>query len=464
MKFSVRISPAGPPSVTTNKKVAKVAANEVYGDATSVRPSDEISYRIYLQNEGAGTGTTTRIVDELDAHQTFLSGSAYIVFKQNNVDQTVLIPDANIRFENLANGNTRMTVAWYDMPARPDAAIYLYFKATIKSADNFPTGPSTTTFNNCAVSGFSQVTANTNCVTVSVVRDATPVVSFSLRKEVANVSLNDGQWHDDVLPGVVTPGQKLAYSITVSNTGNTDATNVLIKDQLPAGLSYTGNAKIYDRQNPNGVSVDASSIVAGGYTLPSLLAGNTNYKQIVFEAVVPTTCSGTVALVNTAMLTWNGAERARDTATANLTCTAGILIQKLVRNSAGAYVSDAGIVGAGQSLSYRIIVSNSGNQTLTNVRLTDTLPTSTQFVSGTLTVDGEAQAVSTEQAFLNTQGMLLTNLAPGMTKTVQFTVKIDECPVLGDTPANNTATVSATGVAATSSTARAIIRVNLPTF
>ncbi len=462
IRFDVKIEAQGNPVAYTEKTVARVA-DQNYQGSTQVAPGELVGFRVLLRNDGNGTGKNTFISDELDGRMTYVANSSFFRVKVNNADQDIPVADNLIRFEPQTNGNTKITWAYYDMPAQQSAAIFLVFQAKVKGNDTFAAG-TTTTLNNCALGGFTGSTHASNCVTIKVVRPIDDFVAFTIRKEVLNVTLGDNQWHDDQLPAAVNPGDTLAYGITITNSGNIAASNVTLKDMLPDGLTYAGNAKVYSFANPNGVTVDAANIVtAAGYTFPTLAAGNTGYQMLIFQVKTPTTCAANTTLVNTATVNWNGAERGRDTASALFTCRPGMIFKKEIRNASGSFVKDAGTVVAGQTLTYRITVSNSGNTTVKNIRVKDIAPAFVSFVPGTLSIDGQTVATITEQAFFST-GMLLTDFTPGMTKTILVSFKVADCPNLGDTQITNTAQLTADGVTTLTDTALATIHVEAPHF
>jgi hypothetical protein len=78
-----------------------------------------------------------------------------------------------------------------------------------------------------------------------------------------------------------------------------------------------------------------------------------------------------------------------------------------------------------------------------------------------LAIDGAFQSATVQEKFF-TEGIVLTDLAPGLGKVITFQVKVNECPPLGDIVITNTAYVQAEGLAQISDTARATVRVRKP--
>jgi uncharacterized repeat protein (TIGR01451 family) len=86
---------------------------------------------------------------------------------------------------------------------------------------------------------------------------------INVQKQVARLG---GTWQEEV---TAAPGEKVAYLISFTNTGNTQLTNVLIGDNLPPYMTYVaGTTKLINPNNPNGISVP------DGVTIGRLNVGN----------------------------------------------------------------------------------------------------------------------------------------------------------------------------------------------
>jgi uncharacterized repeat protein (TIGR01451 family) len=153
-------------------------------------------------------------------------------------------------------------------------------------------------------------------------------------------------------------------------------------------------------------------------------------------------------------------------------CNPGLnIIRDIQTPTTNVYVDKLdSVVYEGQILTYRIKVQNTGNVIIANPVLRDVLPQYVTFVDGSLFIDGQngeqgglQASPVVEAAFKNPNlGITLTSLTPGMTKTVYFQVKVDECPPLGDINITNTAYVKSALIAEKSDTAQATIRVRKP--
>lgn len=449
------------PAINTNKKVA-LTGGDTFADTANAQPGDAVQYKIFLENTGNGTGRNPKIVDTLDAKTKYIAGSSKKRIKVNNNDVDVPINDSDIQIENLSDGRQRLTYSFPDMAPQPNAALYLMFQVRLVDASHFSVG--TTHIDNIATASFTGVAKDTNMTRVTVVKNPDPVVTFTLNKQVANVTKGETTWKGD-LTGSGAPGDVIAFRLIMTNTGNTAAANVSLKDILPAGMTYVnGTAKLYNTGNQNGVAIDGNALLGNGYVFSEVKPGTINQQIVIFHAKLADHCSTTQTLINKAQVIWQGQVRAEDTAGVIVTCNPGLYIQKDVRvPGSNQFVDNGGIVRESDILTYRIIVTNTGNTTAVNPVLRDVLPANVTYVNNSLRIDGEVMSATVQNQFFN-QGMTLTNFTPGMTKYITFDVKIDDCPVLGDHVLVNNAFVKANGIAEISDSARVTLRVTVPTL
>jgi uncharacterized repeat protein (TIGR01451 family) len=82
------------------------------------------------------------------------------------------------------------------------------------------------------------------------------------------------------------PGQTVQYEIAYKNTGNTTQTDVVFRDQLPAGVAFVpGSAKLKNTNFPNGTSISDSIAASNGVIVGTYLPGSAGY--VMFDAVLP---------------------------------------------------------------------------------------------------------------------------------------------------------------------------------
>ena len=160
-------------------------------------------------------------------------------------------------------------------------------------------------------------------------------------------------------------GQSISWTITVNNSGNADATNVSITDNLPAGFTLFSATP-----SQGGPCTGTTTITC---PLGTINAGAS--ATVVIVATAPTTCG---PYTNTASGTY-GAGTAIPPATAgadqvggNVTgCGPGLTIGK----------SGPASVNPGDPITWTVTVTNSGNAHAIGVQVNDTLPAGFSFVS-----------------------------------------------------------------------------------
>jgi uncharacterized repeat protein (TIGR01451 family) len=203
-------------------------------------------------------------------------------------------------------------------------------------------------------------------------------------------------------PAANKAGETIDYSIVVTNTGNAALTNVVITD---ATLNTTLG------------------------TLASLAAGaSVTYtaSQITTQAEID---SG-AAISNTATVSDTQNVIGSSTASTAVTDTPAISILKTV-TSVGGVAGDPAATSAGQVIDYNIVVTNTGNETLTNVVVKDTT--------------------------LGTTLATLATLAAGASDTLTAAQTVTQSEINCGSAITNTATVTDTQTPSASSTASTAI-------
>jgi len=157
-------------------------------------------------------------------------------------------------------------------------------------------------------------------------------------------------------PSVATAGERITYTLVVTNNGPADATNVQVVDALPDGVRFVS-------------AVASQGVCAAGVScqLGELLV-NATAKITVVGIVESTVLSGSL-LVNVARV---DAANSDPVSSNNQDSSAAVVqAEALVRMVKEVFPA---VVTPGGSLSYRIVVTNSGPGTARNVVVTDVLP------------------------------------------------------------------------------------------
>lgn len=221
------------------------------------------------------------------------------------------------------------------------------------NANPIPTNPITNTASILASQQFDGVTANNQA---SVTIDP-PIIDLELSKSI-----------DVSRPNV---GDEIAYTVTLSNSGNDPATNVSVRDVLPAGLTFLSATE----------SAGSYSQTAGLWTVP-VLAANANATLTLRGSVNATGLAATTT--NTAEVIsvdqfdpdstpGNNVATEDDQAAASFSlASADLSITKTV---------DDPSPNVGDNVTFTIVVSNAGPDRATNIRVRDQLPAGATFVS-----------------------------------------------------------------------------------
>lgn len=208
-------------------------------------------------------------------------------------------------------------------------------------------------------------------------------------------------------PAEVLICETISYVITVTNTGDAPATNVKLRDELPAGLTWKGKYKV--------VTSNFGTLAPG------------QSKKVKYDVLA----SKTGTFVNKGVVTGDGGLKAE--ATAKTVVRQPVLVITKT-GPAKRYVN--------RTLSYQITVTNKGDGVARNTVLVDTIPSGTTFVSAT--GDGKLSAGKVTWK--------LGNLAPNASKKVTLTLK---ATVKGTV--RNTATVKAKCVEATATAKTTVV-------
>lgn len=97
--------------------------------------------------------------------------------------------------------------------------------------------------------------------------------------ELANQT---GQW---ATSNTAQPGDTLKYMITYTNTGNTTANNVIVRDNLPPDMTYVkGSTVITNSNHPSGLHDTTDAVATDGIVIGNYAPGAVGY--VVLEAKI----------------------------------------------------------------------------------------------------------------------------------------------------------------------------------
>ncbi len=347
------------------------------------------TYTITVSNNGPDNGTNVQISDSLPGNLTFNSAAP----SQGSYDDGTGIWS----FPSL-NGGDNHTLSLTVTPQPGTSGATISNTATITTLDQIDPN-------------------NTND-------------SHSLDITVTSADLQISKLVDDAIP---TEGATINYTVLATNQGPSFASNVLVDDVLPAGVSFVSSAASQGTYN-NGTGVWNIGTLANGETQ------NLTITATVDAAMAGNTISNTAALNSISQAELNPGN---NTSTADITVSAAGSIDLQLTNAV-----DTPAPNVGETVTYTLTLINNGGAGATGLEVSDLLPAEVAFVSA-MTNKGsydEASGFWTVgdladgyQAILN---ILVLVEAGAIGSTVTNTASISAADQIDPDNSNNTASVS----------------------
>ena len=236
---------------------------------------------------------------------------------------------------------------------------------------------------------------------------------------------------DDPTPNV---GDTITFTVEVDNFGPDAATQVVVNDILPAGLTFVS------------ASPSTGTYAAGVWTVGTVAAGSSATLTVTATVDAPASPGIPQPVTNTASVSGREYDPDPSNNTDSATETpqyADLDITKVI--------SDARL-NVGEEVTFTIYLSNLGRDTATNVTVLDLLPSGLQFVSATASegVYDDATGVWTvgtvDTLFARTLQIDAIVLAPvsGVPQPITNTASVRTSDQYDPDPSNNTDSVTET--------------------
>jgi uncharacterized repeat protein (TIGR01451 family) len=229
----------------------------------------------------------------------------------------------------------------------------------------------------------------------------------------------------------VQPGERITYTISVTNTSSLTATGGVISDTLPVNTSFVTD------------SITLSPLSAGTEgTTPPILASNLTIGagqsvSVTYAVTVNTPLANQTQIVNTASVTSSEVGQAQSSTVTDTVTSAPVLsIQKSSLDGNG------GLLAPGDTLTYTVVVANNGTANATGGLISDPLPANTSFISGSIVLNPSGAGTKG-----TTPPILASNLTitAGQRVTVTYGVKVNTS-LPNQTQIVNTASVTSSEV------------------
>lgn len=236
----------------------------------------------------------------------------------------------------------------------------------------------------------------------------------------------------DLMDGSGSPGERVRYTIDVTNSGRVVAETVLMHDLLPEFVSYVpGTLIINDAEVEDGGFSPLPAGVSVGRLAPAESA------RVSFEAEVSEDAPVGSVVSNSAMVSDAGryaaptddpTTPAQDDPTRFVVGSGPILdgLQKLAEPTDE---NGNGAADIGETVVYTIVVPNDGTEPATGLLFEDVIADNATYVAGSLTIDGRAATDEVDDDAAEVVGTALSvrfdEIVARTTRTIQFTVVVD---------------------------------------
>jgi uncharacterized repeat protein (TIGR01451 family) len=347
-------------------------------------PGSALIYALTVTNSG-NQATALRLSETVPAHTTFLPASSSHGWTCTPDDQA----SASCAFSilNLAGGGASTTVLF-----------------AVRIDSPLPAGVTQIANTAC----FQKDSGSSGCDQITTPTTGRPILGIT----------------KTLTAGTPAPGSTLAYTLTVTNTGDQDAAGVTLSDQLPGGTTF-----VPALSSPGWTcspTNDAPSTCT--VSIGALPASASASRTIALRLADPWPAGSTI-LSNTGCAT---------DSTGKLACSSidtpidAAPVLSLTKSYSGPPLQ------AGASLAFDLAVGNTGNQVATGVLLRETVPAHTTFTPSASSPDWSCSSPAAGSSCTLT----LATLAPGETAHRTFAVVVVDPLPPGVSQVSNSACAS----------------------
>ena len=373
---------------------------------TNAVPGDTLRYRLSFENRSANALSGFDLRDEVDALNAtpvFEPGTLVLVTLPAGVDASGTNPSGG------ASGTGLLDVR--DLTVAAGGSLLVEFDVTL--ATPIPDGTLATNQSDLAIADVAFAQSDDPGVNSAadpfVAGDEDPTVvtidsapDFQVEKISA---------YPDGDPAELLAGERLRYTITVKNVGTDDAVDAILRDPIPTNTTYVAGSTTLNgapvADGPGGISPLTAGLLlnAPEDPTPGAMRADTsptadNVATIVFEVLVDAGVLDGTVISNQAFVSAPVAnvidQPSDDPRTALPDDPTRDVVGRtplLFAPKSVVLVADGGVLGQvdpGDRLRYTIVVYNDGAVPATEAALFDAIPTYTDYVPGSTTLNGLA--------------------------------------------------------------------------
>ncbi|WP_170272151.1 putative mucin/carbohydrate-binding domain-containing protein [Clostridium tarantellae] len=353
-------------------------------DKVYAKVGDTIIYTIYVTNSGTVNTTSQVFTDVIPVGGTFVSGSVVL----NGTSDINLNPNSGFSIPDLIPNQTNKIV----------------FSVSIDSL------PPTATIKNVANVNFSYQLSSGGVIESEITYSNSSLTY--IKYPILNINKTVDKEY-------ATIGDNIKYSFTIDNPGNTNCENVFFQDIIQSEATFNaGSVLINSSTQPS--SLDVNTGFDLGTIIPYI---NSNTITTIDFLVTVDTLPTNYFINNESSLSYkyyvDPSLQNFSTQIKSNTVSTQINIGSLTATKS----VDKAVVNVGSDLLYTINIVNTGNIEVSNINFRDVLPTGANFVSGSVTINGVAQATYNPY-----DSFSLSNLASGASVQVSFNATVSTIP------------------------------------
>jgi uncharacterized repeat protein (TIGR01451 family) len=388
---------------TVGLRIEKTVVDENGGD---VNPSDVLAWTVSLTATGDAAARTVVVSDPVDPNLDVVQVLGGGIF------------DAGSR-----------VITWNVAEVTPGAPALLGVRTRIQS----DTPGDTEVSNQARVVRADDPTPRlSDDPTTTVVDDPTRVIVRAIPQPDVRVRKRVS----DENGGVVQVGDRLRYTIEIENVGTAAAAPARVVDALPGSTQYVTATTTLDGTVVPDAAVLSQIMTPPGMFIGALAPGQTRTVGFTVR-VAPGTLRGTV-ISNQAELVITGAsvllsddpDTAAPGDATQVIVGGGALLTAVTKRFDPVPVGDDGdgMFELGEVVQYRVAIENSGDAPARGVSFSDVIADGGQYVTGTLTRDGQPLSDEPDADAGEVVGRTLTvragELSPGVSVVIGFRVRI----------------------------------------